>query len=235
MRVEDRREERVAEQKSANDDASENTDFGVRHHFHGSIVVGSDPGLELLRDRVRSGRTACRSGRSRWEELRHQRRTCERECMEEGEDGVGKEGQCNRFGCEPKQSEDEILYIFVDDSTLDPCGGWLGGAERFLADDCITNKRPNETRFIPPKGGCFKSNPGQDISQGTSQEDKVSPSPDEVLRSGHVEAVGAYWVLLKRREERRDRRGKRVMTAKYEAGEAKTTSSCRATHGMLIT
>jgi len=206
MRVEDGREERVAEQKSAKDDASENEDFGVRHHFHGSIVVGSDPGLELLRDRVRSRRPACRSGRTRWEELRHQSRTCEGECMEEGEDGVGKEGQGNRFGCEPKQSEDEVLYIFVGNSTLDPCGGWLGRAERFLAHDCITNERPNETRFIPPKGRCFKSNPGQDISQGTSQEDKMSPSPDEVLRSGHVKALRAYWVLLK--EERGETEGR---------------------------
>ena len=62
--------------------------------------------------------------------MRHQSRACECEGMEEGEDGVRKEGhlspsseqmliiRCkygkhtgNRFGCKPKQSEDEILYI----------------------------------------------------------------------------------------------------------------------------
>ena len=39
------------------------------------------------------------------------------------------------------------------------------------------------------------------------------------LRSGHVEALRGCWVLLKRREERGDRSGERLMTAKCEVRE----------------
>ena len=38
--VEDGCEERVAEQDSANDDASENQNFSIRHYLHGVVIVG---------------------------------------------------------------------------------------------------------------------------------------------------------------------------------------------------
>jgi len=83
MCVDDRREERVAEQESANDDANKNENFGVSHHFHGGIIVGSDPSLELPRKGVMRWRTTRRSRWARWKDLGHHGCTGKGECMEE--------------------------------------------------------------------------------------------------------------------------------------------------------
>jgi len=78
MRVDDRRQERVAQHDGTDDDANKDENLRVSHYFHGVVVVGSNPDLKLLRKGVRGRRTTCRSWWSGLENLGHHSRTSER-------------------------------------------------------------------------------------------------------------------------------------------------------------
>lgn len=80
--------ERVAEQKRAKNNTRKDDEFGNGHDAHGSVIVGLDPKVELLRQGMRLRWASSSERWTRRQELRHQGRTSERQRMEKGKHKV---------------------------------------------------------------------------------------------------------------------------------------------------
>lgn len=130
----------ILEGDGTENDADKDDELSICDDLHRGIVVGFNPGLELLGERMRTGCTASSGRWTRRKELREKGRTSESQGVEQRENHVREEGNRNRLpGRPPIDSEQEILNILIEQRAPDICQIWLRGPERFVANDSIAD------------------------------------------------------------------------------------------------